>query len=57
MVRFSFLVLAGEENALGRFLKEEGKKDKTRAGKMMIAAGKTMSYTGIPTYLYLYEYK
>ena len=25
-----FIVLAGEENALGRFLKEEGKKDKTR---------------------------
>ena len=41
--------MAGEENALGRFLKEEGKKDKTRAGKMMIAAGKTMSYTGIFT--------
>ncbi|XP_023322528.1 islet cell autoantigen 1 isoform X2 [Eurytemora carolleeae] len=38
--------LAGEENALGRFLKEEGKRDKTRAGKMMVAAGKTMSYTG-----------
>eukprot|EP00092_Neocalanus_flemingeri_P013441 GFUD01014493.1.p1 GENE.GFUD01014493.1~~GFUD01014493.1.p1 ORF type:complete len:550 (-),score=160.96 GFUD01014493.1:128-1777(-) len=38
--------LAGEENALGRFLKEHGKADKTRAGKMMIAAGKTMSYTG-----------
>ena len=28
--------LAGEENALGRFLKEHGKNDKTRAGKMMI---------------------
>ena len=40
------LVLAGEENALGRFLKEHGKTDKTRAGKMMVAAGKTMSYTG-----------
>jgi len=38
--------LAGEENALGRFLKEHGKADKTRAGKMMVAAGKTMSYTG-----------
>merc|ERR1711892_581163 len=38
--------LAGEENALGRFLKEHGKSDKTRAGKMMVAAGKTMSYTG-----------
>ena len=38
--------LAGEENALGRFLKDHGKSDKTRAGKMMVAAGKTMSYTG-----------
>ena len=38
--------LAGEENGLGRFLKEHGKSDKTRAGKMMVAAGKTMSYTG-----------
>ena len=28
--------LAGEENALGRFLKEHGKSDKTKAGKMMI---------------------
>ena len=32
--------LAGEENALGRFLKEHGKNDRTRAGKMMI--GRTM---------------
>ena len=31
---------------MGRFLKEHGKTDKTRAGKMMVAAGKTMSYTG-----------
>ena len=54
--------MAGEENALGRFLKEHGKSDKTKAGKMMIgwflfdlddflmwfdlAAGKTMSYCG-----------
>ena len=27
-------------------VQEEGKVDKTRAGKMMVAAGKTMSYTG-----------
>ena len=38
--------VAGEENGLGRFLKEHGKSDKTRVGKMMVAAGKTMSYTG-----------
>ena len=32
--------LAGEENALGRFLKEHGKSDKTKAGKMMIGGCK-----------------
>ena len=35
-----------EENCLGRFLKEYGKADKTKAGKMMVAVGKTMSYSG-----------
>ena len=39
-------LLAAEENALGRFLKEHGKADSSRAGKMMVAAGKTLSYTG-----------
>lgn len=39
------LALSQEENALGRFLKECGKQDKTRAGKMMGATGKTMSYS------------
>ncbi|KAI5719825.1 hypothetical protein M8J76_015374 [Diaphorina citri] len=34
------------ENEMGRFLKESGKNDKTRAGKMMIAVGKSMSYSG-----------
>ncbi|GAB6018589.1 Islet cell autoantigen 1 [Chamberlinius hualienensis] len=38
------LVLSHEENALGRFLKDYGKQDKTSAGKMMTAVGKTMSY-------------
>lgn len=38
------LNLSHEENALGRFLKDNGKLDKTRAGKMMTAVGKTMSY-------------
>ncbi|XP_067125563.1 islet cell autoantigen 1 [Centruroides vittatus] len=37
--------LSQEENAMGRFLKEYGKWDKTQAGKMMTATGKTMSYT------------
>lgn len=38
--------LACEENAMGRFLKDHGKVDKTRAGKMMVAVGKTMSHSG-----------
>ncbi|XP_012283450.1 islet cell autoantigen 1 [Orussus abietinus] len=38
--------LAQEENAMGRFLKEAGKQDQTRAGKMMSAVGKAMSYSG-----------
>ncbi len=38
--------LSYEENCLGRFLKEYGKADKTRAGKMMVAVGKTMGYSG-----------
>ncbi|CAG2102472.1 unnamed protein product [Medioppia subpectinata] len=37
--------LAHEESAAGRFLKECSKLDKTRAGKMMAASGKTMCYT------------
>ena len=31
---------------MGRFLKEHGKMDRTRAGKMMLAVGKTMSHSG-----------
>lgn len=38
--------LAQFENEMGRFLKESGKNDQTRAGKMMIAVGKSMSYSG-----------
>lgn len=38
--------LSYEENAMGRFLKEYGKADRTKAGKMMVAVGKTMSYSG-----------
>ncbi|XP_071450923.1 islet cell autoantigen 1 isoform X2 [Hetaerina americana] len=38
--------LAQEENSMGRFLKEAGKNDKTKAGKMMVAVGKSLSYSG-----------
>ncbi len=31
---------------MGRFLKDAGKQDKTRAGKMMSAVGKSLSYSG-----------
>lgn len=37
--------MAQEENAMGRLLKEYGKQDRTRAGKMMTAVGKSLSYT------------
>ena len=37
--------LAFEENSMGRFLKDFGKLDKTRAGKIMIASGKAVSYS------------
>lgn len=38
-------ILSQEENAMGRFLKECGKQDKTRAGKMMTATGKSLAFT------------
>lgn len=41
---FIFLALSQEENAMGRFLKHNGKTDKTRAGKMMTSVGKAQSY-------------
>ena len=42
---FFFSDLAFEENSMGRFLKDFGKLDKTRAGKIMIASGKAVSYS------------
>ena len=46
-LRFTiFSDLSYEENCLGRFLKEYGKADKTRGGKLMVAVGKTMGYSG-----------
>ncbi|XP_070569605.1 islet cell autoantigen 1-like isoform X17 [Ptychodera flava] len=37
--------LSQEENAMGRFLKQHSSQDKTRAGKMMAAVGKSLSFT------------
>ena len=40
----SFTALSQEENATGRFLKSQSSIDKTRAGKMMAAVGKSQSF-------------
>ncbi|XP_074661467.1 islet cell autoantigen 1-like isoform X2 [Tubulanus polymorphus] len=37
--------LSQEENATGRFLKSQSQADKTRAGKMMAAVGKSLSFS------------
>ena len=42
---FYFSVLSQEENAMGRFLKSNSQQDKTRAGKMMAAVGKSLSFS------------
>ncbi|KAK9502681.1 hypothetical protein O3M35_011401 [Rhynocoris fuscipes] len=39
-------ILAQEENAMGRFLKESGRVDKTPVGSLMLNIGKTMSQSG-----------
>ena len=38
------LALSQDENEMGRFLRDQGATDKTKAGKMMIAVGKAQSY-------------
>lgn len=40
-----FSALSQDENEMGRFLREQGSQDKSKAGKMMIAVGKSQSYT------------
>jgi len=42
---FTRSVLAREENAMGKFLKQHGDEDATRAGSMMIAVGKSQAFT------------
>ena len=39
-----FIALSQDENEMGRFLKDQGALDKTKAGKMMIAVGKAQSF-------------
>ena len=40
-----------EENATGRFLKGHSGQDKTRAGKMMAAVGKSQSFAAQQRYV------
>ena len=47
---FQNVALSQEENAMGRFLKNESGRDKTRAGKMMAAVGKTQSHASQQRY-------
>ena len=36
---------------MGRFLREQGSQDKSKAGKMMIAVGKAQSYSAQQRYI------
>ena len=47
---FSFPALSQDENEMGRFLRDQGATDKTKAGKMMIAVGKAQSYAAQQRY-------
>ena len=49
-------VLSQEENATGRFLKSQSNVDKTRAGKMMAAVGKSQSFAAQQRYCMLQMY-
>ncbi len=40
-----FAALSQEENSSGRFLKAHSQSDKTRAGKIMAAVGKSLSFS------------
>ncbi|KAF6039049.1 ICA1 [Bugula neritina] len=39
------LVLAREENSMGKFLRIQGEEDTTQAGKMMLAVGKSLAFS------------
>ena len=43
-LRIFYPALSQDENEMGRFLKDQGALDKTKAGKMMIAVGKAQSF-------------
>ena len=42
--------MSQDENEMGRFLRDQGATDKTKAGKMMIAVGKAQSYAAQQRY-------
>ena len=48
---FFILALSQDENEMGRFLREQGSQDKSKAGKMMIAVGKAQSYSAQQRYM------
>lgn len=50
-VPFSLSALSQDENEMGRFLREQGSQDKSKAGKMMIAVGKAQSYSAQQRYV------
>lgn len=40
-----FVVLAREENSMGKFLKSQSEEDTTQAGKIMSAVGKSQAFS------------
>ena len=50
----SHTALSQDENEMGRFLREQGSQDKSKAGKMMIAVGKAQSYSAQQRYIIIY---
>ena len=51
LLLLSLLALSQDENEMGRFLREQGSQDKSKAGKMMIAVGKAQSYSAQQRYI------
>jgi len=60
------IALSQDENEMGRFLRDQGSLDKTKAGKMMIAVGKAQSFAaqqrfvnendGVLSYFFFYSF-
>jgi len=60
------IALSQDENEMGRFIRDQGSLDKTKAGKMMIAVGKAQSFAaqqrfvnendGVLSYFFFYSF-